>query len=125
MANIEGTVSIGGVPAHLGVVVTLCFFRVAGADAKPPYDGDPPAEACGDSVEICAEDPGDIDIMEANREWPFKTDRAPGCYYTQVRIVLYRQQGGQLYAQVERFFFGRRSLHVPEEGLKGVRLPVT
>lgn len=32
MAKLEGTISIAGLPAHRGLIVSLCFFRV-GADS--------------------------------------------------------------------------------------------
>jgi hypothetical protein len=124
MATLEGTVSIGGMPPHRGALVDLAFFRVAAADADPPYGGEPPAEACGDAVEVCAEGLADADGRETTREWPFEATRTPGYYYVQLRVVLYREHRGNMYAQSEQFFFRRRPVHVPEEGLAGITFPV-
>jgi hypothetical protein len=124
MATLEGTVSIDSMPPHRGALVSLAFFPVAAADAAPPYGGEPPADECGDSIEVCAEELADVDVRETTREWQFEAARATGYYYVQLRVVLYRQHRGKMYAQAEQFFFRRRPVHVPAEGLAGITFPV-
>jgi hypothetical protein len=58
---------------------------------------------------------------ETSVEQDFEVDRPDGFYYLQVRAILFRTQGGKTFAQAEQFFFRRRSLVVPCEG---VTLPV-
>src|SRR5262245_44430130 len=114
MARLEGTVSIAGLPPHRGVSLEMCFFRVPGLETPPPHDGDPPAVACTDCADVCAEMHIDRDELNATRDWHFITHRAPGCYYVQLRAILYRSQRGRLFAQVEQFFFRRRPLEISE-----------
>jgi hypothetical protein len=54
-------------------------------------------------------------------ERAFELDRPDGFYYLQVRVILFRAQGGKTSAQAEQFFFGKRCLVVPCDG---VTLPV-
>jgi hypothetical protein len=124
MARLDGTVSITDLPPHRGVHLSVCFFRVPSVDAPPLYDGDPPAEACTDCVDICSEEHLDRDRLDPAREWRFFADRAPGCYYVQLRAILYRSQNGRMFAQVEQFFFRRRPLQIPAEDQGSVTFPV-
>jgi hypothetical protein len=125
MATLAGTVSIEGLPVHRGAAVSLAFFRVESADAPPPYDGAPPPEACVDIVEVCDEGLGDADLRETARQWQFTAARTPGYYFVQLRVILYRVHREKAYAQAEQFFFRRRPLHIPMEGLTGITFPVS
>ena len=34
MAELEGTITVAGLPPHHGLIVSLCFFRVEAADVQ-------------------------------------------------------------------------------------------
>ena len=125
MVTIEGTVTIGNMPPHRAAMVSLSFYAVSGAESPPPYGGDPPADAYDQSVEVCSESPSETDFCEPHRSWHFAAETATGYYYVQLRVVLYREQDGRMFAQCEQFFFRRRPLHVPEDGVSDVAFPVT
>jgi len=55
---------------------------------------------------------------------PFAVSRPSGFYYLQVRATLFRSQSGKAFAQVEQFFFARRTLPLTEAPLGEVTLPV-
>jgi hypothetical protein len=124
MVTFAGTISIDGAPPHRGVLVSVALFGVDTSDAEVPYGGEPPAEACTDVIEVCFERPGGADNLATTREWEFEASRPPGNYYLQLRVVLFRHHGGKMLAQAEQFFFSRRTVHLPEEGLAGITLPV-
>lgn len=124
MARLEGTVALSGLPPHRGLIVSLCLYRVSAATDPPPHNGDPPADAVTDAHEVCKN-------VDLNAEWdapsydlPFALERDPGCYYLQVRCILFRSSAEGVFAQVEPFFFARRPLVLTETGC-GITLPLT
>lgn len=87
MVAFEGTVSVEDLPAHRGASVSLVLFRVESAEARPPFDGEPPAEACVDIVEVSDEGLGDTDLRETARQWQFRAARESGYYFVQLRVI--------------------------------------
>src|SRR5439155_11742658 len=45
----------------------------------------------------------------------FGIERSPGYYYVQLRVMLFRVRAGNVFAQLEPFFFARRPLHIAPE----------
>lgn len=124
MARLEGTVALGGLPPHRGLIVSLCLYRVSAATDPPPHNGDPPADAVTDAHQVCKNVDLNAESDAPSYDLPFALDRDPGCYYLQVRCILFRKDGEGVFAQVEPFFFARRSLVLPETGC-GITLPLT
>jgi len=58
-------------------------------------------------------------------ETRFDIDRAPGYYYIQLRVILFRKRNGKLFAQVESFFFGRRPFQIGTGHEDRLTLPVS
>ncbi len=106
-------------------MVDVCFFPVAGADSPPPYNGDPPVEAVVDCTEVCNLVHFDRESQDTTLEQRFTFERPPGYYYVQMRVVLYRKKGAEMFAQAEQFFFGRRPLHIDASPVGDVTFPVT
>jgi hypothetical protein len=125
VAGVEGTIAVAGLPPHRGLIVSLCFYKVPTADAAAPYGGDPPAEAATDCHEVLKQVDLDTETERAAYDLPFRIERPGGWYYLQVRAVLFRTQAGQVFAQAEQFFFGRRPIRVAPEPEGTVTLPVT
>jgi hypothetical protein len=123
MVRLDGTVSISGLPAHLGLIVNLCFLRVRGPDAAPPYGGDPPSEAAIDLHKVWERVDFEKESVESSVEQTFSLKHAPGHYYVQVRAILFRSKAGQPFAQVEQFFFGRTVLHITA-GMEATKFPI-
>lgn len=124
MAKLEGTLAISGLPPHRGLIVSLCFFRVAAGTDPAPYGGDPPAEAVTDCHEVFKQVDLNRESSQATCHLPFAVERSAGFYYLQVRAVLFRTRMDKVFAQAEQFFFARRPLLLTEEPLGPVTLPV-
>lgn len=121
VANVRGTVFITNLPPRRGMIVSLAFFRVPGATSPAPHDGDPASEHVTDTAELLNDVHLERERAEVSVEQAFELTRPEGFYYLQVRVLLFRTQAGKTFAQAEQFFFGRRPLAVPCEG---VTLPV-
>jgi len=114
MAKVTGSVSVADLPPHLGIMASLCFFEVSGPeDARPDPESLPPEES--DDVHLLAKE---VDLEKTARRVafikPFEIEHKPGFFYIQLRVVLFRDSGKGVVAQVEPFFFNRRPLHVEE-----------
>lgn len=125
MAKLEGIIEISGLPSHRGLIVSLCFYQVEATDAPAPHGGDPPAEAATDCHEIFKQADLNAESERAFYELPFDVDRPIGFYYLQVRAILFRVQAGNVFAQAEQFFFGRRPAHITPEPKGSLTLPIT
>ena len=124
MASFECTISVADLPAHRGLIVSLCFFRVGAATDPAPYGGDPPVEAVTDSHEVFKQVDLNNESSRAAYDLPFAVERAAGFYYLQVRAILFRVQAGKVVAQAEQFFYSRRPLPVIEGSQDRITLPV-
>ena len=91
MGNLDGTVSITGLPPHRGLIVNLCFYEVDGPDAPAPYDGDPPAAAGTDSQKIAEYVHLEEESRQSTFEQRFSIEHRTGYYYVQVRVILFRE----------------------------------
>src|SRR5262245_60290654 len=89
LAELDGTVSIMGLPPHRGLIVRLCFFAVPRPDAPVPYYGDPPAEVATECDEVFGNLDRDLkeDSTETSFQHGFRIERPPGYYYMQLRVV--------------------------------------
>lgn len=112
---LEGMIAITGLPPHRGMIVRLCFYRVDLADAPAPYGGDPPVGAATDCHEVVKHVDLNAESSQGACELPFRVARPAGFYYLQVRAILFRAPAGEVFAQAEQFFFGRRPVHVAPE----------
>ena len=124
MARLQGSILLTGLPPRRGLIVTLCFFPVSSPTAAVPYNGDPPAEACDDCDNVFDQVDLHEETIATTFEHKFRAERAPGYYYVQLSAILFRTHGGKVLAQTERFFFGRRPVHVSSEPEGDVTLPV-
>jgi len=124
VATIEGKIAVAGLPPHRGLIVSLCFFRVAGATDPVPYGGDPPGEAVTDCHEVFEQVDLNTESSQTAYELPFAVERPAGFYYLQLRTILYRTQADKVFAQAEQFFFARRPLQLTEAPLGHITLPV-
>jgi hypothetical protein len=124
MPELEGTISITGLPPNRGLIVNLCFFAVARLDAPAPFDGDPPAEAATDCDKIFEQ----VDLKNESQnpviDIRFAVERSRGYYYVQVRAILFQVKAGKMLAQAEQFFFGRRPVLFGGGPQGSVALPV-
>jgi hypothetical protein len=77
-----------------------------------------------DSHEVVKQVDLDTELSQSAYDLPFVVERRAGFYYLQVRAILFRTQGGKVFAQAEQFFFARRPLPLTEESLGAVTLPV-
>jgi hypothetical protein len=111
MSDINGAITISGVPPHWGLTLSLCFFPVSGPEEPPPYGGNPPADA-GECAVVQDSVDHKTESTAAYLRQSFRLEKAPGHYYLQVRALLFRKNGDELFAQAEQFFFGRRALEV-------------
>jgi hypothetical protein len=125
MGRQEGTVSITGLPSHRGLILSVCFFRVDAADTPAPYAGDPPAEAVTDCHEVFKQVDLHTELLQTSYELPFRVERPAGYYYLQVRAILFRIEGGKVFAQAEQFFYSRRPLRITEGPSASITLPVS
>src|SRR5262245_16306991 len=125
MHRLEGTVSISGLPPHRGLILSLCFYSVPAADAPAPYGGDPPAEAATDCHEVYNQVDLHTELAQPAYELPFSVERPAGFYYLQVRAMLFRTQGGKVFAQVEPFFYSPRPVEIPQRAEGRLTLPVS
>src|SRR5690348_8313824 len=112
MSRLESTIAINGLPPHRGLIVNLCFFAVGGPDAPAPYGGDPPAEAATDCDKVFKQVDLDTESRETMFEHHFGIERAPGYYYVQLRVILFRVRDGKVFAQAEQFFFRHAPIHI-------------
>lgn len=72
MPKLEGTISMSRLPPNRGLILNLCFFPVAGADAPAPFGGDPPAEAATDCDKVFEQ----VDPEKESREYLVTAHRA-------------------------------------------------
>jgi hypothetical protein len=124
MAKLVGTIQIGGLPAHRGLMVDLCFFRVANDDTPAPYNGDPPVEAVTDCERVFEQVDLESESMSNTFEREFAVERDSGFYFVQLRVILFQMHNGKVLAQAENVFFGRRPLHITAEPSGEVTFPV-
>jgi hypothetical protein len=125
MGRLDGAVSISGLPPHRGLILNLCFYGVPAADAPAPYAGDPPAAAAADCHEIYKQVDLHTEAARSAYELLFSIERPPGYYYLQVRAVLFRTQGGKVFAQAEQFFYSRRPVEIHQVAEGRLTLPVS
>jgi hypothetical protein len=125
MAKLEGAITVSGLPSHRGLIASLCFYRVEAADAPAPFGGDPPAEAATDCHEVVQQVDLNTESSQPAYDLPFSVERPIGFYYLQVRAILFRTEAGQVVAQAEQFFFGRRPVHFTSEPEGTLTLPVS
>lgn len=124
MGRLDGTIAVTGLPAHRGLILTVCFYPVSGPGSPAPHGGDPPAEAAIDCHEVVNDVHPHEESDQAAYDFPFGIDRPAGHYYLQVRAILFRDKGDSLFAQAEQFFFSRRPFEVMQAGGDRVTLPV-
>lgn len=125
MGKLEGMIAVTGLPPHRGLIVSLCFYRVAVVDAPAPHGGDPPGEAATDCHEIVNQVDLDTESLQSAYDLPFRIARPTGFYYLEVRAILFRTHEGKMFAQAEQFFFGRRPVQVASELEGTLTLPVS
>ena len=123
MKTLNGKIVIKNLPPNRGISAHVAFFPVDGENAPKPFDGDPPGEAIKDSEQVIEEVDFDNESTVTTREIPFSVTRPAGHYYIQLRFILYRFKAGKAFAQVERFFFGKRTLPLLND-IYGMALPV-
>ena len=124
VAKLAGTLAVSGLPPHRGLIVNLCYFRVAAGTDPAPYGGDPPAMAVTDCHEVYKQADLNTEVTRPAYDLPLAVERQAGFYYLQVRAILFRSREGQMFAQAEQFFFARRPLPLTDEPLGTVTLPV-
>jgi hypothetical protein len=125
VALLHGAVSISELPPNRGMLLYLNLFRVKAPDSPAPYRGDPPPAVEGDMEKIYDQVDLEQESNEARLECGFSFDRPAGYYFVQVRALLFRVGDGNVVAQSELFFFGRRPLHVANDQDDQITLPVT
>src|SRR5262245_59316383 len=125
MSTLDGTLSLSGLPPHRGLILKLCFYSVPSADAPAPYAGNPPAEAATDCHEFYNQVDLHTELTQSAYELPFHIERPPGYYYLQVRAILFRNQGGKVFAHAEQFFYSRRPVAIPQAVEGHLTLPVS
>lgn len=114
-----------GLPPHRGIIVNLCFFAVPDPEAPVPFNGDPPAEATTDCDKVLEQVDLATESQEATRDFAFRVDRAPGFYFVQVRVILFRTNAGKVFGQAEQFFYARRPVQITAEPESSVTFPVS
>lgn len=122
--KITGAVEVTRLPPHRGVILSLYFFPVANEQSPPPHNGDPGPDDLGDYAEICNDVDINVETSQEARDFPFVITPPTGCYYFQVRVVLFRKQGEKHLAQTEQFFFNRRPLWITGTPVEGLILPI-
>jgi hypothetical protein len=85
MAKLEGTLSVAGLPPHRGLIVSLCFFRVAAATDPAPYGGDPPAEAATDAHEVFKQVDLNAESSQSAYDLPFAVKRSAAAILQELR----------------------------------------
>jgi hypothetical protein len=123
LARLDGKIAVSGLPAHRGLILSLCFYRVDDADAPAPHDGDPPAEAATDCHKVFEQVDLDVESDQATYDVSFSIERPAGFYYLQTRAILFRKEADKVFAQTEQVFFGRRPACIPLEPDGTVTLP--
>jgi hypothetical protein len=103
------------------VIVNLAFFQVANADEPPPFGGDPSPDQVMDSIEVLSDVHFELERSEDTLEHAFAVDHPEGLYYLQVRVFLFRKGHDGMTAQAEQFFFGKRPVPIP---CQGVTMPI-
>jgi hypothetical protein len=124
MSILNGTIVLTSLPPHRGVIIDFCFYAVNGPDAPAPYNGDPPAEAATDCLQVFKQVDLNTESQQTTYDLTFRVERPVGWYYVAVRAILFRKEGEKVFAQVEQFFFGRRPLPFVAEGELSVTFPV-
>jgi len=118
------TVKIAHVPPFLGHSMSLALFGVSASDSPPPFDGVAPPEARQDEAQLDKETHLDREDTTGTLESSFRLHRPAGWYYLQLNVILFRKEGGKMYAQVERFPFVKRPVEFPLGGQE-IALPVS
>jgi len=121
---LTGTVKIAHVPPFLGHSMSLALFGVSGSDSPPPFDSVAPPEARQDEAQLDKETHLDREDTTGTLESSFRLHRPAGWYYLQLNVILFRKEGGKMYAQVERFPFVKRPVEFPLGGQE-IALPVS
>jgi hypothetical protein len=103
--------------------MSLSLFAVHGSDSPPPFDGVAPPEARRDEAELSKATHLDREDATGSLESNFRLHRTAGWYYLQLNVILFRKEGGKMYAQVERFPFIKRPVEFPPGG-QDIALPV-
>jgi hypothetical protein len=124
MAKVNGTIRLSGLPPHRGLILNVCFYKVSGFEAPPPYGGDPPATAAVDIHKVSEDVHLETESRQTDIEKLFALEHEPGYFYVEVRPILFREGKESMLAQAEQFFFGRRPLRVSDESQEPVTLPV-
>jgi len=122
--ELKGIIKIAQLPPFFGYSVSVSLFGVSGSDSPPPFDGVAPVEARRDEAEFGNETHFDREDTTGTLESSFRLYRPPGWYYLQLNVILFRKEGGKLFAQVERFPFVKRPVEFPVGGQEIV-LPVS
>ena len=125
MARVTGEVSIANLPRHRGIMVSLCFFKVPGAESSPPdVDRIDPRELR--DIQLLAKE---VDLERDSRRIAFLNSfefhHPEGFFYLQLRVVLFRKAADSVAAQAEQFLFNRRPLEIHEGLIKPVLLSVS
>jgi hypothetical protein len=124
MGNLEGKISIAGLPPNFGYILSLALFRVTTPEDPPPYGGDPAPDIEGETHPVAKTVDLNREIQESKLEESFSLQQEPGFYYAQVRVVLFRRKEGRVLAQSEQFFFKKRPLPVAVESVGRMTFPV-
>lgn len=124
MPALVGNLVLSGLPPHLGMLVSLCFFAVKDRDSPAPYNGDPPTEAATDLEEIVNNMPLKNESRATSFEQNFQAERPAGYYFVQVRVVLFQKRGGKIFGQLETFFFSKRPICFDSTMEQQVTFPV-
>lgn len=117
MAKLIGKVCLTNLPPRTGVLVNLAFFRVSQEVDPAPFDSDPPPDRVTDVEELVDDVHLETEKCDRSLEWKFEIERSVGFYYLQLSVVLFRSQNGRKFAQSEQFFFRRRPISLPAEGV--------
>lgn len=117
--TLAGEVLIENLPEHIGVMINLALLPVASANSPVPYDGNPPGDAGLDLHPVINEMEGLENLKSvrpaASRRFLYELRRPQGHYYIQVRVIAFRMIDSQFSAQVENFFFSRRTVALVED----------
>lgn len=123
MRTLSGQIAIVNLPPNRGISADVAFFAVEDENATKPFEGNPPGEAIKDLERLLEDVHLNQESRATTREIPFSVSRSAGHYYIQLRFILYRFEDGNVYAQAEQFFFGKRTLPLLND-ITGISLPV-
>jgi len=117
--TIAGEVLVHGLPPHKRYCVNVTFFSVSSASSPPPFDADPPADKWIDTESVKEVEESD------DKPLRFSFQRAGGYYYLGVGVIAFLERGGDMFAQVERFFPMSRPCQIQPGGEQQIRLAIT